>query len=208
MTDHGCMSGWLYEKDAQGRETVRRCKQCLLDRLAAQSGRENCTWATWQEIPELREQTPMLRTWRFSEWSAFLHAERGKTNYGAGKTHALLAFATAWIESGKEVSYWYHPDLVEKHRQAISDHALTLPNLGEYQHLLVLDDVGAEGRSDWTRELADRILDQRYRRRLPTLIASNLDMAAFEERYPRALSRLCEGLRLTWSAPDWRRKTE
>jgi hypothetical protein len=200
------MNGWLYDKDAKGREVMRRCKKCLLTRLAAQSGRDNCTWATWQDVPELRKQAPILRAWKFSAWSAFLHADRAKTNYGAGKTHALLAFATDWIESGKEVAYWYHPDLVERHRQAISDHTLALPNLGEYRHLLVLDDVGAEGRSDWTREFVDRILDQRYRRNLPTLISSNLDMAAFEERYPRALSRLCEGLRLTWSASDWRRR--
>lgn len=206
MSEHGCMSGWIYDKDPQGKEIMRRCKQCALERLAAQSGRENYTWSTWNDVRELSDQVPILRAWKFTAWSAFLHADRGRSNFGAGKTHALLAVATDWINSGKDVWYWYHPDLVDLHRQAISDHTTTLPNLGEYQNLLVLDDLGAEGRSDWTRELADRLLDQRYRRRLPTLISTNLDMPAFEERYPRALSRLCEGLRLVWSAPDWRRK--
>lgn len=207
MTDHGCSDGWLFEPGVDGLSRARRCPTCAVRAFLKHMGRSDCSWKHWEPVSALVHQVRMLRGWRGrSPWSVLLHAEKGESNYGAGKTHAVIATAIEWIERGREVRYWFLPDLVDRCRRAISDHSLDLASFGEFKHLVVLDDLGAEAATDWTRELVDRVFDLRYRRQLPTLVASNLDLGVLEERYPRALSRLCEGLRLVWSAPDRRRR--
>jgi hypothetical protein len=207
MNDHECSNGWLFESSADGHQRARRCPKCASRAFLQRIGREDCTWKTWEDMPALADQVALLREWKGKfPWSVLLHAEKGEANFGAGKTHAVIATAVEWIERGRDVQYWFVPDLVDQCRHAIADNSMNLSTFGEYKHLVVFDDLGAEARTDWTRELIDRVLDLRYRRSLPTLIASNLDLVSLEDRYPRALSRMCEGLRLVWNAPDRRRE--
>lgn len=206
MSDHGCYGGLIYEFDDRGPRLVGRCETCALRKLAAQTGRDDCTWESWSDVPELREAAQSLRDWKGATWSALLHAAPGRANFGSGKSHAVDATARQWIKNGGDAQYLVAGEFVALHRKATFHSTIPNPKHGEYRGLLVLDDLGSESRYAWPGELVDSIFDQRYRRRLPTLFTTNLDLAAFEERYPRLLSRLCEGLRLVWDAPDFRRR--
>ena len=53
--------------------------------------------------------------------------------------------------------------------------------------VLLLDDLGAEKRSEWTDEQLYRLLNYRYNEGLPTVVASNVTLDKLE---PRIASRL------------------
>lgn len=204
MKKHDCLNGYVFIEDANGKKYMRRCLICAEERFTREVGRVGCSWETWQEVEELASQVQVLRAWQGQRWSVCLHAASGESNFGTGKTHAGVATGVEWIRRGREVKYRYVPDLVDLHRRALFDNDLRVPALGDFPGLLILDDLGAEARTDWTTEFIDHLLDQRYRRLRPTLIASNLDLAAIAGRYPRVSSRLFEGFHLVWSAPDRR----
>ena len=57
--------------------------------------------------------------------------------------------------------------------------------------LIVLDDLGAEGASDWLLTKVDAIIAERYNRRRATVITTNLASAAMRNRYTdRMIDRL------------------
>jgi DNA replication protein DnaC len=59
--------------------------------------------------------------------------------------------------------------------------------------LLVIDDVGAEKVSDWSRQMFYLIVDRRYRNMKPTIITSNLSLQQISETIDeRISSRICE----------------
>jgi DNA replication protein DnaC len=59
--------------------------------------------------------------------------------------------------------------------------------------LLVIDDVGAEKVSDWSRQMFYLLIDRRYRNMKPTIITSNLSLQQIAELIDeRISSRICE----------------
>lgn len=73
--------------------------------------------------------------------------------------------------------------------------------------LLLLDDLGAAKASEWTEELAYRLIDHRYVHELPTLITTNLPIADLRTAVgDRVASRLAEMThRVILDGPDRRR---
>lgn len=200
-------SGWYMGEDTQGREVARRCPACAARGVANSFGGIIRIWGTWQPIPELEPAVQKLRAWRggTAAWSCLLHAGPGAANFGAGKTHAAQATAHEWAMRGMLVRYQVTAELIEAHRR-VFDGETRPRDLSAFEGLVILDDLGAEAATEFARSLVDGICDARYRRRWPTLIATNLDVTALEKRYPRLLSRLFDGLVISWVAPDWRRR--
>ena len=69
-------------------------------------------------------------------------------------------------------------------------------DIGHYQlaPVLILDDLGAEKRTEWTDEQLYLIADFRAKRNLPTIVTSNLSQKGMEDTYgPRVCGRLFEG---------------
>jgi DNA replication protein DnaC len=110
---------------------------------------------------------------------------------GTGKTHLACAIALRVMEEGYSAHYatvmsairrikatWNH-DSEETEREAIAAHVRP--------HLLVLDEVGVQFRSDTEKLILFDIINARYERRMPTLILSNL---------PRAEVTACLGERV------------
>jgi DNA replication protein DnaC len=61
----------------------------------------------------------------------------------------------------------------------------------------VLDDLGAQNDTPWAAEKLYQILDHRYRRRLPLLVTTNVNLYAPQGRIePRVLSRILDGANL------------
>ncbi len=113
-------------------------------------------------------------------------------SYGNGKTHLAMAIGNDCLERGIEGFFYTAPDLLDKLQVAQFDSPQAFDHLMETlcrAELLIVDDLGAE-RSTETREMRMfQILNERYQRRLPTVITSNFAPNAprFE---PRLRSRL------------------
>jgi DNA replication protein DnaC len=150
------------------------------------------------------EPNGALRSARWSPW-LLLHG-----SYGTGKTMLLASAFYALLDGengGRAPIYTVAPLLLDHIRDGIGRQA------GEYGErfyavrdcpLLILDDLGAESRTAWADETLFKLIDYRYRLRLPLAIATNL---ALDELEPRLASRV-QDRRIARSAcltgPDWR----
>ena len=74
------------------------------------------------------------------------------------------------------------------------------------KELLVIDDVGAEKVSDWSRQMFYTLIDRRYREMSQTIITSNLDLDKLAEIIDeRISSRIIEmGKVIKLGGKDWR----
>jgi len=127
------------------------------------------------------------------EWCAEFLAETGGGRVYHSKGAPLFVPAVellgsikrAWDEGGSE------HEVMERYNRA---------------PLLVMDDLGAEKASDWSRQVFYRLIDRRYRDRTQVVITSNLDMNSLMKTLDdRIASRLCEmGITLDMGRTDYR----
>jgi DNA replication protein DnaC len=101
-----------------------------------------------------------------------------------GKTHLALAIAAQVVQAGYGVIYGsvgplFHRMEQEHFGRAEGD---TLTQLSECD-LLVLDDLGMEFDSDFSRSCLYTILNNRLLEERPTIISTNLGFAALKNRY-------------------------
>lgn len=138
---------------------------------------------------------------------------------GSGKTHLAAAIVNAIIDHfhisddraeeagrygdcGLVVSNFHWADiefigavsLMERLRSSYDSNENTCDIIEQYQKtaLLVLDDIGAEKPSDWTRERLFDIIDYRYNEYLPVVITTNSDI---KEMRTKLGDRICDRIR-------------
>ncbi len=140
---------------------------------------------------------------------------------GSGKTHLAIGLMREWCAENLKESdegRLYHSkgpplfvpsvELLGSIKRAwdegASEHAVTERYLRT--PLLVIDDLGAEKASDWSRQVFYLIIDRRYRDRTQVIITSNLDMGRLTKTLDdRVASRLCEmGVTLGTGPTDYR----
>jgi DNA replication protein DnaC len=112
---------------------------------------------------------------------------------GNGKSHLCAAVANELIAHGTSVIFVTMPDLLES-LKALMDGAgdeSTSDRLQTYKTVpvLILDDLGAEKRSEWSEMTLFELVDYRYRNRLPMMIATNLDPNNKDDFDPRVVDR-------------------
>jgi DNA replication protein DnaC len=132
---------------------------------------------------------------------------------GNGKSHLCAAVANHLIAAGTPALFISMPDLLASLRQAMD-----MQNNTEQESysgrmttfksapVLILDDLGAENRSDWSDSVLFEILDYRYRNQLPSMIVTNCALDAFD---PRIASRLQDTLLSTVienRSPEYRKR--
>ena len=114
-------------------------------------------------------------------------------NTGLGKTHLSLAVAKEVTEKGYGAVYCSTPEIIseiEKEHFGKNTDNGTLEMLKECD-LLVLDDLGTEFHTSFTKTTAYNLINSRLIHRKPTIISTNLELEELEELYSRRLvSRL------------------
>lgn len=131
---------------------------------------------------------------------------------GRGKTHLLTLAAESLARTHHVVlRYFSTAELLDALKRSYDrnaewcaewERAVTVP-------LLVLDDLGAEHMTDWSRERMSTLIDARYRAQLPVLAATNVPVEEWQAQFGgRTASRL-SGMTLpvTMEGPDRRQQT-
>ncbi|MEE0858214.1 MAG: ATP-binding protein [Acutalibacteraceae bacterium] len=115
-------------------------------------------------------------------------------NTGLGKTHLSLAIARKVIENGFGVIYCSTPEILSKlekerfgKKYSDEDSEDTLKKCD----LLILDDLGSEFQTSYTKNIIYNIINFRLIHQKPTIISTNLEFDELENAYSkRLISRL------------------
>lgn len=103
--------------------------------------------------------------------------------FGVGKSYFLGALANELAELKIQSLLVYVPEFLREMKQAIQEQSLAEKiDFVKKAPVLMLDDLGAEALSSWTRdEILGTILHFRMAENLPTFITSNFDYKELEE---------------------------
>jgi DNA replication protein DnaC len=133
---------------------------------------------------------------------------------GSGKSHLCAAVDNHLMQSGVPSLFVTMPDLLASLRQAMDLQTNTEQesysgrmSVFKTAPVLILDDLGAESGSPWSDGVLFEVLDYRYRNRLATMIATNVNPDDFD---PRIASRMQDTEFCTVvedAAPDYRRRS-
>ena len=92
---------------------------------------------------------------------------------GTGKTYAACEVANALIDKGYPVLVTNFARLTNTLQGMFEGKQTYIDSLNRFE-LLVIDDLGAERRSDYMQEMVFNIIDSRYRAGLPFIVTTNL----------------------------------
>lgn len=136
---------------------------------------------------------------------------------GSGKSHIAAAIANTVIQKQYSVRWWTVPELYAEIQATYHSGTSDADILHECKNvsLLVLDDLGAEKPSDWTRQTFNMIINSRVANGRPTVITTNKDfkmLSAKDKKGEKALddrtlSRLRDKDHFVWlfdRATDYR----
>ncbi len=105
---------------------------------------------------------------------------------GCGKTHLAAAIVNERISRGYPAFYISVPDLLDHLRASFSpDSEMPYDEFFDQVRdapLLVLDDLGAQTGTNWTREKLDQLLTSRFNSELPTVIVTITPVEQMDER--------------------------
>ncbi|WP_150284790.1 primosomal protein DnaI [Rummeliibacillus sp. TYF-LIM-RU47] len=106
-------------------------------------------------------------------------------NFGVGKSYVLGAIANELATMEIKTVMVYVPDFLSELKSAIGDQTLSEKvDFVKKAPVLMLDDIGAENLSAWTRdEIIGTILQYRMNEGLPVFITSNYDYDQLEKHF-------------------------
>lgn len=120
--------------------------------------------------------------------------------YGSGKTHLAAAVCNALVGRGISVLFGTAIEHFNKIRDdfehtGFNKHIATMKSA----NVLVIDDLGKEKKSDWTKQTLFDVVNYRYEHKMPIIITTNLvgedgqDFSALANHVEGAVySRICE----------------
>ncbi len=104
-------------------------------------------------------------------------------NFGCGKTYLLSAMFNELAKRGKNVAIIYYPEFLRLLKESfnIDNEYQEKFNYIKTVEYLLLDDIGAESVTEWSRdEILGTILQYRMEQKLPTFFTSNLTIDELE----------------------------
>lgn len=114
---------------------------------------------------------------------------------GTGKTYASACVANALIDEGYSVLMTNFASLVNQLQGMFEGKQEYINSLNRYA-LLIIDDLGAERKTEYMAEMVFNIIDSRYRSGLPMIITTNLTAEELkkpqEVTYSRIYDRVLE----------------
>ena len=128
--------------------------------------------------------------------------------YGCGKTHLAAAIGHDLTARQKQVLFVSVPDLLDHLRATFSPES-DIPYDRRFEEIrtasfLILDDLGTQSTTPWTREKLYQLFNHRYNSELPTVITVSSRLADLDKRLMSRMedSRLCKIIEIT--VPSYR----
>ena len=176
---------------------IEREKEIARMRRTAFSERMMESWTFANDDLSNEKITNAMRRYaeKFSEMR-----ERGKGlllygTVGTGKTYAACEVANALIDRGIPCLVTNFARLANTIQGLYEDKQEYIDSLSHYA-LLVIDDLGAERKSEFMQEMVFNIIDARYRSGLPMIITTNLTIEQIKSpenvNYSRIYDRIIE----------------
>lgn len=132
------------------------------------------------------------------DFSDFRKDSKGLLLYGSvgtGKTYYAACIANELIDNGYKVLMTNFARLTNKIQGMYEDKQKYIDSLNQYT-LLIIDDLGAERKSEFMQEQVFNIIDARYRSGLPFIVTTNLGMDEITKSqdigYQRIYDRILE----------------
>lgn len=211
-----CRAELAAKRDAEdAREAAETERRRLQSRIAASSIPPrflSCSLDTFEtRTPEQQDAKLFARCYA-EAFGEVLEAGRCAIFVGApgtGKTHLACAIALKVIEAGYSAKYATTMRVLRSVRDTWRPNAERSTNevLAELVNpdLLILDEVGVQSGKEWDCQLIFDIINSRYERVLPTILASNFGHDRVREFIgDRAFDRLREGggqsIPFTWES--------
>lgn len=102
-------------------------------------------------------------------------------SFGSGKTYLIAALFNEMAKKGIRSALIYYPEFLRSLKASFQTDYIEQFNYIKKVPLLLLDDIGAENCSNWSRdEVLGPILQYRMESQLPTFFTSNLTMEELE----------------------------
>ena len=103
-------------------------------------------------------------------------------SFGSGKTYLIAALFNEMAKKGVKSILVYYPDFLVNLKSSFSSDFYEKMESAKRIPLLLLDDIGAENTSNWSRdEVLGPILQYRMENKLPTFFTSNLTIEELEK---------------------------
>lgn len=105
---------------------------------------------------------------------------------GTGKSYMLSGLANKFAREGKSVCFVKVPMMIQEFKQNLSDDEYRKDFLWKLRNcdILILDDIGAESPTPWTRdEILLPVLDERMNRKKKTYFTSNYNPEELRDQY-------------------------
>jgi DNA replication protein DnaC len=112
---------------------------------------------------------------------------------GVGKTYFCSALIEVMPQTMQTFRAYHERALLKRLRDKMQDGGDYLQELHYLtdDDLIIVDDIGSSGHTDWREEILMELLDYRYSQRKPTVFTSNLNRGDFYNIYhPRIASRM------------------
>jgi DNA replication protein DnaC len=206
-----CLEQQITERQTQAKAT--RAAE-LTQELQRNLGRlRDCTFDTFN--PAWSEQTEQRAIIRSVYHACQEYAAQGRPERwlylwgprGTGKSHLAAAIAYARAGCGVEVAYVTVPRMLAFLREGFGDR--TADERLNYLcavPLLILDDLGSEQQTEWSKAQMFLLINDRYLHERPTVITSNLslDGEGIEGRIEDRMYEMSE--RIYLPGPGYRRR--
>lgn len=129
-------------------------------------------------------------------------------SYGTGKTHLAASISNRLISRGIPVLFDTFANHLNKLKAEFDTGDRVYLNQMKEIPMLVLDDVGKEKQTEWTKAVMFDVINFRYEHMLPIVMTSNLNTKQLEEYLGGAcFSRMCEVCRgVKTIGDDYRRQ--
>ena len=173
-----------YEEKLRQEERARRRKTCF-----AESKMADWTFENDHREDEKLSDAMMRYATQFDDFAKEGRGLLLSGTVGTGKTYFAACIANQLINEGYWVMMTTFVDFANKIQGNFNDKQALIDDLNHYK-LLILDDLGAERKSEYMQEIVFNIIDSRYRSGLPFIITTNLSLEEIKKPQDLTCSRI------------------